>query len=86
MRIAAVDGGVGGGNDASSSCVLVGGVMRPEAVYTVTEDEPVAEIVRIMVQHHVRRTPVVRDGKLVGIVSRGDLMRALVHPSFEACE
>ena len=35
-----------------------------------------AEAKRLMEQHHVRRLPVVQDGQLVGIVSRGDLRAA----------
>lgn len=45
-------------------------------VITVTEDQPVATVVRLMEKHRIKRVPVVRDGKPVGLVSRADLLRA----------
>ena len=48
-----------------------------QPVQTVTEDAPLDEIVNIMERHRIKRLPVVRDGKLVGIVSRANLLRAL---------
>jgi hypothetical protein len=46
-------------------------------VVTVTEDTPAREIAQLMHAKQIRRVPVVRDGKLVGIVTRTDLVRAL---------
>ncbi len=43
-------------------------------VLTVTEDTPLAAIASIMLHHHVKRLPVLRDGRPVGVVSRSDLM------------
>jgi CBS domain-containing protein len=51
-------------------------VMTP-AVVSVTEDVPLREIVRLMERHRIKRVPVIRDGKLVGIVSRANLLRAM---------
>lgn len=51
-------------------------VMTSGAV-TVPEDASVAEVAEILESRHIKRVPVVRDGRLVGIVSRADLMRAL---------
>ena len=51
-------------------------VMGPGAV-TVTEDTPAREIAHLMHAKNIKRVPVVRDGKLVGIVARSDLVRAL---------
>ncbi|MGB8550060.1 MAG: CBS domain-containing protein [Xanthobacteraceae bacterium] len=51
-------------------------VMSPD-VQTVTEDAPLDEIVQLMERHRIKRLPVVRDGMLVGIVSRANLLRAL---------
>ncbi len=47
-------------------------------VHTVTEDTPLADVVKIMESRQVKRLPVVRDDKIVGIVSRANLLRALV--------
>jgi CBS domain-containing protein len=44
---------------------------------TVAEDAPVGEVARIMGQHKVKRLPVVRDGRMVGIVTRSDLLKIL---------
>jgi CBS domain-containing protein len=55
----------------------VGEVMTPE-VQTVSEDAPLEDVVHLMERHRVKRVPVVRDGKVVGIVTRANLMRALV--------
>ncbi|OXM45436.1 CBS domain-containing protein [Amycolatopsis alba] len=53
-------------------------VMTAPAV-TVEADKPLQEAARLMVGHRVKRLPVVdRYGKLSGIVSRADLVRALV--------
>ena len=46
-------------------------------VATVTEDASLDEIVRLMERRRIKRVPIIRDGKLVGIVSRANLLRAL---------
>ena len=45
--------------------------------YTVTESTPVTEVVQLMERHRIKRVPVVCGRRLVGIVSRADLLRAL---------
>lgn len=47
-------------------------------VYTVEEESEVSEAVTIMQKHKINRVPVVRNGKLVGIVTRNDIMKTLV--------
>lgn len=44
---------------------------------TVTEETPLDQIVSSMERHGVKRLPVMRDGKLVGIVSRANLLQAV---------
>ncbi len=45
---------------------------------SVAVDTPLAEVVRLMERHRVKRLPVVERGKLAGLVTRTDLLRALV--------
>ena len=44
---------------------------------TVGEDTELGEIARVLVTHRIKRVPVVRDGRVIGIVARDDLLRAL---------
>ena len=46
-------------------------------VVTASEDVPLDEVVTLLEQRHVKRLPVLRNGKLVGIVSRADLLQTL---------
>jgi CBS domain-containing protein len=54
----------------------VGDVMTDE-VQTVAPDAPLEQIVRLMERHRIKRVPVVHDGKVVGIVTRANLLRAV---------
>lgn len=47
-------------------------------VEVVEEDTPVNEIVKIMQHKGINRVPVVRHKKLVGIITRNDILKALV--------
>lgn len=49
-------------------------------VITVTPDVPINDALNLMKREHIRRTPVVQKGKLVGIVSRQDLLNASPSP------
>ena len=46
-------------------------------VITVSEDTELSEIARVLVTHRIKRVPVVRDGRVTGIVARDDVLRAL---------
>ena len=50
---------------------------------TIAPARQVAEAARVMVEHRVNRLPVVEDSRLVGIVTRADLVRAFVRPDEE---
>jgi CBS domain-containing protein len=45
-------------------------------VVTVLPGTPVEEIAHLMAERHIKRVPVVENEQLVGIVSRGDVLRA----------
>ncbi|SEJ34821.1 CBS domain-containing protein [Paraburkholderia diazotrophica] len=55
---------------------LVSDVMSAE-VFVVDEKTPVGGIAELMEKRRIKRVPVLRDGKLVGIVTRANLIRAL---------
>jgi len=55
----------------------VGDAMTKE-VWAVKEDEEVSKVVEIMQKKNINRVPVVRNGKLVGIISRNDVLKVLV--------
>jgi CBS domain-containing protein len=45
---------------------------------TCSEDDTVEQVATVLHDKGVSRLPVVRDGKLVGIVSRGDILRSII--------
>lgn len=53
--------------------VKVKDLMRRK-VLVADPNDPVERIVRLMVKNKINRIPVVRDGELVGIVTRGDVI------------
>jgi CBS domain-containing protein len=55
----------------------VADVMTPNPP-TCGEDDTLEQVATTMHEHNLSRLPVVRDGKLVGIVSRGDILKAIV--------
>jgi CBS domain-containing protein len=48
-------------------------------VLTVEEDSLLGSAVNLFVVHRIRRLPVVRQGKVVGVISRSDLLRYFVN-------
>jgi len=54
----------------------VGEIMTPEPL-TITEDATLEQIVELMEKNNVRRLPVARGDKIVGIVSRSNLLQAV---------
>jgi CBS domain-containing protein len=54
----------------------VKGIMSKNVV-SVNEETEVEEIARLLTTHRFNRVPVLRQGKLVGIVSRADIIRAI---------
>ena len=49
---------------------------------TIDVDTPVSDIITIMKEKDIIRLPVTREGRLVGIVARCDILRSLLEPEF----
>jgi CBS-domain-containing membrane protein len=59
-------------------------VMTPTP-YSITEDVDLEQAVTLMEGHNIKRLPVLRNSKLVGILSRANVLRALLKTAkFEA--
>jgi CBS domain-containing protein len=54
----------------------VADIMNPEII-AVDEKTPVGEIAMLMSKHNIKRVPVMCNGKMVGIISRADLVQAV---------
>lgn len=46
---------------------------------SVAENTPLHTIARMLEKHHIKRVPVLREGKLVGIVSRANLLQGIAN-------
>jgi CBS domain-containing protein len=49
-----------------------------EDVLSIGQDAPLQDVVATMEKHRIKRLPVTADGRVVGVVSRADLLRALI--------
>lgn len=61
----------------SISTMKVSEVMTTEVI-VATPDENVERIMAVMTEHRIRHIPVIDHGKLAGIVSIGDVIKALM--------
>lgn len=47
-------------------------------VIACSQDTPVQDISRLLVQKNIKRVPIVKEGKLLGIVSRRDILNGML--------
>jgi CBS domain-containing protein len=45
-------------------------------VITVSPEDSISRVMKLMTQHRVRHMPVLRDGELAGIISIGDVVKS----------
>jgi CBS domain-containing protein len=48
------------------------------AIISANEEASLAELADLMLEHGIKRVPILRDGVLIGVVSRADVIRAVV--------
>ena len=73
------------GLDEKIRAETVGEAMTSPAL-VVSPSRPVYEAARLMVSENVNRLPVVDDGRLVGILTRADIVRAFTRTDAEIAE
>ena len=56
-------------------------IMTPD-VAVANPDTPLTEMIKMMADFHIIRLPIVKEGKLIGVVSRGDIIQCLIQPEF----
>ncbi len=47
-------------------------------VVTIGPEEDIEDCMQVMTEEHIRHLPVVDDGKLIGLVSIGDVVKAMI--------
>jgi CBS domain-containing protein len=55
-------------------------------VITATPKTTVPEVADLLARYKIKRAPVLQEGRLIGIVSRGDILRSLVRAPEMAAE
>jgi len=76
--LALFSGGEASVADIAKACRLRAEDVMHVRVRTVSEETPINTLGNLMQRHRLKHVPVTRHGKLVGIVSRSDLLAALL--------
>jgi CBS domain-containing protein len=62
----------------SSKIALVSEIMSPDVLY-INLNADIEEAMALMINKRIRHLPVYEDGKLAGIISIGDVVKAVIH-------
>jgi CBS domain-containing protein len=52
---------------------------------TVDVEDPISRVADLCIVHRVRRVPVLKSGRMVGVIARRDVLRALMENPQVAC-
>ncbi|MCP4308185.1 MAG: CBS domain-containing protein [bacterium] len=63
--------------ERDSRNTAVSDIMTAE-VRTVTREATVSECMELITEHHIRHLPVVEDDRLIGLISVGDVVKAVM--------
>jgi CBS domain-containing protein len=61
---------------------LTAGEVMTEPAVTVDIDAPIEEVMKSLEENQIVRVPVTAGGKLVGIISRRDVIKGILEPEF----
>ena len=61
----------------SSKETAVKEIMTAPVIYT-TPDEPIEKCMAVMTAKHIRHLPVLEDGRVIGVISIGDLVKSII--------
>ncbi len=56
-------------------------IMHSDPIF-VDAERPLKEVMKLLREFHILRVPVTEEGKLVGIISRSDVIKAVLEPEF----
>ena len=70
--------------DSKSACEKVGQHMTAD-VLTVNADDPIRKVADQFIVHRVRRVPVLERGRLVGLITRRDVLKAVHEAEPQVC-
>ncbi len=62
-------------NIAIKDCHVHGAPLIIERVITASENTPLGEIIKTLLYKRIKRIPIVKEGRLIGIVSRRDILK-----------
>ncbi len=54
-------------------------------VLTIEADDPISKITDLCIVHRVRRVPVMENGRLIGLIARRDVLKALYESKTPTC-
>lgn len=57
-------------------------IMSKAQVITADVNTPVTDLLKMMIDKNIIRVPILGDGKVVGVVARCDVLKALIEPEF----